>query len=208
MKKAWHWTLKKLRSWHPVPSLHGKEKGESGSSDRFYFLELQKSVDGDRSHEIKRCLLLGRKAMTNLDSILKSKNITLLTQVCIVKAMVFPVVMYRCKLDHKEDWAPNWGFQIVLLEKTLESLLHYKEIKSVNPKINKPRIFISRTIVEAPILWQPDVKCQFIGKDPEAGKNWRQKEKGATKYEMIRQHRQLNGREFEQLWEIMEHRGA
>ena len=60
-------------------------------------------MDGDRSHEIKRCLLLGRKAMTNLDSILKSKNITLLTKVCIVKAMVFPVVMYGCELDHKED---------------------------------------------------------------------------------------------------------
>ena len=72
-------------------------RGKSGCSDRFYFLGLQITVDGDLTHEIKRCLLLGRKALTNLDSILKSRDITLLMKVHLVKAMVFPVVMYRCE---------------------------------------------------------------------------------------------------------------
>ena len=76
--------------------------GESGSSDRLYFLGLQNHLDVDFRHEIKRCLLLGRKVMTNLDSVLKSRDITLLTKVRIVKAMAFPVVMYRCELDRKE----------------------------------------------------------------------------------------------------------
>ena len=71
--------------------------GNSGNRDRLYFLGLQITADGDCSHEIKRCLLLGRKAMTNLDSILKSRDISLPTKVCLVKAMVFPVVMYGCE---------------------------------------------------------------------------------------------------------------
>ena len=71
--------------------------GNNGNSDRFYFLGLQITADSDYSHEIKRCLLLGRKVMTNLDSILKSRDITLLTKVCILRAMAFPVVMYGCE---------------------------------------------------------------------------------------------------------------
>ena len=71
--------------------------GKNGTSDIFYFLGLQITVDGDFSHEIKRCLLLGRKGMTNLESILKSRDITLSTKVRLVKAMVFPVVMYGCE---------------------------------------------------------------------------------------------------------------
>ena len=78
-----------------VPSFHGKQMGEKGNSDRLYFLGLQNH--GDFRHEIRRCLLLERKAMTNLDSILKSRDITLLTKICLVKAMVFPLVMYRCE---------------------------------------------------------------------------------------------------------------
>ena len=78
------------------------------------------TADGDCSHKIKRRLLLGRKIMTNLDSIFKSRDITLPTKVHLVKAMVFPVVMYECELNHKEDWAPkNWWFWTVMLEKTL-----------------------------------------------------------------------------------------
>ena len=112
----------------------------------FIFLKIkstQKSTaDSDCSHEMERCLLLGRKAMTNLDSILKSRHITLLTKVHIVKAMVFPVVMYRCesyhKGDHKDNQAlKNCCFRTVMLEKTLESLLGYKEIKPVNLKGNQ-----------------------------------------------------------------------
>ena len=144
----------------------------------FIFFGLQIHFNGECSHEIKRCLPLGRKAMTNIDSILKSRDITWLTKVCIVKAMVFPVVMYGC-----ESWTikktkcrrTNWCFRIVMLEKTLESSLDSKEIKPVNPKRNQPWIFIGRTDAEAvaPILWPHDVKSQFIGKDPDAGKEWR-----------------------------------
>ena len=95
----------------------------------FIFLGSKITADGDCSHEIKRRLLLGRKVMTNLDSILKSRSITLLTKVHLVKAMVFPVVMYGCELDHKESWVPkNWCFWTVVLEKTLESPLDCKKI--------------------------------------------------------------------------------
>ena len=108
----------------------------------FIFLDSKITADGDCSHEIKRCLLLGRKVMTNLDTILKSRDIILPTKVHPVKAMVFPVVMYR-ELDHKEGWAlKNWCFQTVVLEKTLENSLDNKEIKPVNPKANQARIFI------------------------------------------------------------------
>ena len=90
----------------------------------FIFLGSKITVDGDCSHEIKRSLLLGRKAVTILDRVLRSKNITLPTKVCIVKAMVFPIVMWE--LDHKESWATNsWCFWIVVLEKTLEKLQYF-----------------------------------------------------------------------------------
>ena len=91
-----------------------------------------------------------------------------------------PVVIYGCELDHKESWVPkNWCFQTVELKKTLESSLDCKEIKPVNPKGNQPWIFIGRTDAkaEAPILWPPDMKSQLIGKDPDSGKDWGQKEK-------------------------------
>ena len=109
------------------------------------------------THEIERLLLLGRKAMTNLDNILKSRDFTLPTKVCIVNAMVFPVVTYgwMWELDHKEGWASkNWCFRTVVLEKTLESPLNSKEIKPLNPKGNQCWIFIGMTDVEAeaPIL--------------------------------------------------------
>ena len=100
------------------------------------FLGVSKiTANGDCSHEIKRRLLLGRKAMTNIDSILKSRDITLPTKVCLVKAMVFPVVMYGYELNYKKSWAPkNWCFWTVVLEKTLESALDCKEIQPVHPK--------------------------------------------------------------------------
>ena len=103
------------------------------------------------------------------------------TRVCLVKAIVFPVVMYRCELDHNESWVPkNWCFWTVVLEKTLESPLDSKEIKPVNSKGNHYWIFSGRTDAEAetPILLSPDVKNWLIGKDPEVGKGWRQKKKG------------------------------
>ena len=163
----------------------------------FIFLGSKITADGDCSHEIKRHLLLGRKVMTNLDSIFKSRDITLPTKVHLVKAMVFPVVTYTC-----ESWtikkAAHWRIDPMVLEKTCESPLDYK-VKSVNPKGNQPWIFIGSTDaeVEAPIFGHLNAKSWFIGKDPDAGKNWRQEEKGATEDEMAGWHHQLNGLEFE-----------
>ena len=123
----------KMMASSPITSCHINGEAVETVVD-FIFLGSKISVDGDCSHEIKRCLLLGRKAMTNLDSMLKSRDITLPTKVHLVKAMVFPVVMYGC-----ESWiikkAKHW--RIDALEKTLESLLDCKEIKLVNPKGNQ-----------------------------------------------------------------------
>ena len=123
----------------------------------FIFFDSKITEDVDCSHEIKRCLLLGRKAMTNLDSILKSRDITLPTKVCLVKAMVFPVVMYGCeswtiwKAEHQGiDAFELWCWRRVL------SLLDCKEIQPVYPKGNQSWIFIGRTDAETPILWPPD----------------------------------------------------
>ena len=143
----------------------------------------------DCSHEIKRCLLLERKVMTNLDGMFKSRDITLPTKVHLVKAMVFfSSHVWMWELDHKEGCTlKNWCFWTVMLEKTLESPLDYKEIQPVHPKRNQSWIFIGRTDAEAhtPILWPLDVKNWLIGKDPDAGKDWKQEEKGTAKDEMV-----------------------
>ena len=127
----------------------------------FIFLGSKITADGDCSHKFKRCLTLGRKTMTNLDSILESRDITLLTKVCIVKAVIFPVVMYRCEswTRKKAELLKNWCFWTMVLEKTLESPLDSKEIKPVNSKGNQPWLFIRRTDAEAeaPIFWPPNM---------------------------------------------------
>ena len=108
--------------------------------------------------------------------------------------------VWMWELDYKESWAPkNWCFWTVVLEKTLESPLDFKEIKPFNSKGNESLIFIGRTDVEAetPILWPPDVKSWLIWKDPDAGKDWGQKEKGMTEDEVVGWHHRLNGHEFE-----------
>ena len=121
---AWEW-IRAITSW--------QIDGETMKSD-FIFLGSKITEDGDCSHEIKKRLLLGRKAMTNLESMLKSRDITLTTKANVVKAMVFPVVMYGYELDYKESWVPkNWCFWTVVLEKTLESL-GLQEIQPVYPK--------------------------------------------------------------------------
>ena len=109
--------------------------------------------------------------------------------------------VWMWELGYKESWAPkNWCFFIVVLEKTLESPLDCKEIKPVNPKGNQSWIYIRRTDAEAetPILWLPDAKNWLIGKDPDAGKDWRQEEKGMMEGEMVGWHHWLDGHEFEQ----------
>ena len=144
------------------------------------------TADGDCSHEIKRHLLLGRKVMTILDSILKSRDITLPTKVPFIKAMVFPVVMYGCeswtikKAEHRRiDVFELWCWRRLL------SPLDCKEIQPVHPKGNQSWIFTGRTDAEAPILWPPDVKHWLLGKDPDAGKDWGQEEKETTEDEMV-----------------------
>ena len=138
--------------------------------------------------------------MTNLESILKIRGITLPTKVLIVKAMIFPVVKYGCKSwTITEDWMPkNWCFPTVVLKKTLERPFDSKKIKPVNPKGNQYWIFIGRTDAEAeaPILWPPDVKNWLIGKDPDAVKEWGQEEKEMTEDKIVGCLHQLNGHEF------------
>ena len=105
------------------------------------------------------------------------------------------------ELDYKESWAPNnWCFWTTVLEKTLESALDSKEIQPISPKGNQPWMLTGKndSEVEAPILWPPDVKSWLTGKDPHAGKDWEQEEKGMTEDEMVRRHDLLNGQEFEQ----------
>ena len=122
------------------------------------------------------------------------------TKIHLVKAMVFSGShVWMWELEHKESWVPkNWCFWTVVLEKTLESLLNCKEIKPVNPKENQPWIFIVRTDDESLILCPPDAKNLPIGKDPDAEKDWKQKEKWMTEDEMVRWHHWLDGHEFEQ----------
>ena len=150
----------------------------------FLFLGSKITVDCDCSHEIKRYLLLGGKAMTNPDCVLKSRDITLLTK---VKAVVSPVVMYRCESQTIKKAEPQRidAFKLCFW-RTLESPLDCKEIKPVNPKGNQSWIFIGRTDAEAPILWPPDVKSRLIAKGPDAGKDRRQKEKGVAENEMVK----------------------
>ena len=160
-KLTWKHNIEKTKIMASGPITSWQIEGEKVEAvTDFIFLGSKITVDSDWSHEVKRCLLLGRKAITNLDSILRSRNSTA-TKICIVKAMIFPLVMCgyeSCSIKNAEWALKNWCFQIVVLEKTLESPLDCKEIKPVNPKGNQPWIFIGRTDgeAEAPILWLPD----------------------------------------------------
>ena len=154
---------------------------------------------------IKRGLLLGREVITKLNNVLKRRDITLPTKV--YKGLYSQSYGFSSshvwiwKVGHKEGWAlKNWCFQIVVLEKTLEGHLDSKKFKPVNPKENQFWIFIGRTVAaaEAPILWPPDVKSLLIGKDPDAEKDWRQEEQGATEEEMVGWHHRFSGQEFKQ----------
>ena len=166
---------------------------------KFLLLGSKITADGDCSHEITRVLLFGRKAMTNLDSILRSRDITLLIKVHLVTAMVIPVLMYRCeswtiKLSAEELILLNCGVR----ENSWESL-DCKESQPINPKGNQSWMFIGRTDAEAetPILCPPHVKNWLIRKDPDAGKDWRWEETVTTEDEMVGWHHWLDGHEFE-----------
>ena len=189
----------KILASGPITSWEIDGKTMQTVSD-FIILGSKITADGDCSHEIKRRLLLGRKVITNLDSILKFRDITLPTKVRLVKAMVFPVVMYRCeswtvnKAEHRRiDAFELWCWR------RLESPLDCKEIQPVHSKGDQPWDFFGRTDAKAetPVLWPPHVKSWFIGKDSDAGRDWRWEEKGMTEDEMGGWHHWLDGREFE-----------
>ena len=169
----------------------------------FIFLGSKITANSDCSCEIKRCLLLRRKVMTNLDSILKKWDITLTNKGPSSQSYGFSSShVWMWELDYKESWVlKKWCFWTVVLEKTLESPLDCKEIQPVHPKGNQPWIFIGKTDAKAetPILWPPDAKNRLIGKDPDAGKDWRWEEKGVTEEhdEMFGWYHRRNVHEFE-----------
>ena len=170
------------------------------------FLGSKITADGDCSHEIKRRLLFGRKVMTNLYSIFKSKDITLLTKVRLVTAMFFffffPVVIYGC-----ESWTVKKAesqridvFELRFWRRLLRvPWTARRSNQSFLKEISLECSFFGRTDVEAetPILWPPDAKNWHFGKDPNAGKDWRWEKKGTTEDEMVGWHHRLNGHEFE-----------
>ena len=142
----------------------------------------KKSYDKPRVHNKKQRHHFADKSLSSQSYVFSSSHV------------------WMWELDCEESWArKNWCFWTVVLEKTLESPSDCKEIKPVNPKVNQSWIVIGRTDAEAeaPILWPPDAKNWLIGKDPDAGKDWGQEEKGTTENEMVGWHR-LDGKEFEQ----------
>ena len=165
----------------------------------FLFLGYKITADGDCSHEIERCLFLGKKAMTSRDSVLKSRDITFPTKVCIVKAMVFPVVMFGCeswtikkakcwRIDAFESWCWRRLFESpVDCRRSNQTIL-----KEINPEYSLKGLMLK-------------LKLQYFGhlvqlteKDPDAGKDWRQEEKGTTEGEMVGWHHWFNGCDLEQ----------
>ena len=169
--------------------------GETVETMRNYFGGLQNHCRWWLQHEIKRFLLLGRKAVTNLDSVFKSRDITLPTKVCLVKDMVFPVVMYGCeswtinKAEHRgSDALELWCWRRLLRVPWTAGRSNQSILKEI----------IGKTDVEAetPILWPPDAKNWLIGNDPDAGKDWGQEEKGTTEDEMVGWHHQLSEHEL------------
>ena len=151
--------------------------GETMGAVRDFILGGSKiTVDGDCSHEIKRRLLLGRKAMTNLDSTLKSREIPLLTEVCLVKAMLFPLVMYGCEswtIKKAEHWRID-GFKLWCWRRLLRVPWTARRSNQAILKEISPEYFgRTNTEAETPILWPPDAKNWLTGKGPDAGKEWR-----------------------------------
>ena len=193
--------IKKTKVMASGPITSWQIGGETIETVTDFIFWTPKSLQMGTAHKIKRRLLLGRKAMTNLESISKTRDITLPTKVHLVNAVVFPVVMYGCEswTIKKAEWWRIDAFEL-WCSKTLESPLDCKEIQPVHPKWNRSRIFTGRTDAEAetPILWPSDAKDWLLGKDPDAGRDWRQEEKGMAEDEMVGWYHWLNGHEFEQ----------
>ena len=165
----------------------------------FIFLDSKITADGDCSHEIKRPLLFGRKVMTNLDSLFKSRDVTLPTKVCIVKAMVF-IVMYGCESwtikkaeCQRIDAFELWCWRRLLRVPWTERRSNQSILKEISPGCSLEGLMLE---AETPIFWSPDMKSWLIWKDSDAGKDWGKEEKWTTEDEMVRWHHQLDGHEF------------
>ena len=167
----------------------------------FIFRGSQITADDDCSHEIKRHLPLGKKSYDQPRQHIKKQRHYFANKGTSSQSYDFSSShVWMWELDHKESWAlKNWCFWTAVLEKTLESPLDCKDIQPVHPKGNQSWVFIGRTDTEAetPMLWAPDAKNWLVWKDPDAGKDWRQEEKGMTEDEFVGWHHRLNGHEFE-----------
>ena len=178
----------------------GKQWGSTGETvetvSDFSFLGSKITANGDCSYEIKRHLLLGRKVMTNLDSILKSRAVTLSTKVCLLKGMVFPVVMYEC-----ESWTIKkaelqwidafelWCWRRLLRVPWTARISNQSILKAISPGCSLEGLMLKLKLQ----TWPPDVKNWLIGKDSDVGRDWGQEEKGTTEDEMAGWHHRLNG---------------
>ena len=168
----------------------------------FIFLGSKISAGGDCSHKIKRCLLLGRKTMTNLDSIFKNRGITLLTEVCLVKAKVFPLVVCGCvswtrkKAEcQRIDAFELWCWRRLLRVSWTARRSNQSILKEISPEYSLEGLMLK---LKLQYFEPPDAKNWLIGKDPDAGKDWRQEDKGITEDEMVIWHHRLDGHEFGQ----------
>ena len=186
--------------------------GETVEAVSDFILGGSKSTaDGDCSHEIKRFLLLGKKVMTNLDSILKSRHYFANKGLSSQGYGFSSGHVWMWELDCEESWTPkNLCFWTVVLQKTIESPLDCKEIQPVHPKGDQSWVFIGRTDAEAetPILWPPHVKSWLIRKDPYVGRDWVQEEKGTTEGEMARSYQQSLDMSLSKIWELVMDREA
>ena len=177
----------------------------------FIFSVSKITADGDCSHEIKRHLPLGRKAITNLDSILKSRDITLPTMVHLVKATVLPVVMYGCEswiIKKAECWIID-AFELWCWRRLLRVLWtarsNQSTLKEISCEYSLEGLMLK---LKLQILWPTDAKNWLIGKDPDTGKDWRQEEKGTTRDELVGCHHWLKGMSLSKLWELVMDREA
>ena len=175
--------------------------GNSGTVADFVLGGYKITAHDDCRHEIKRGLLLGRKVMTNLDIILKSRDITLPTKVCLVKAMAFPVVMYGCEswtVKKDERWRIDafelWCWRRLLRVPWTARRPNQSILKEISPGCSLEGLMLK---LELQYFGHRMWRNWLIGKDPDAGRDWRQEEKGTTEDEMVGWHHRLNGHEFE-----------
>ena len=201
--------FQKLRSWHLVPSLHGKQKGEKYKQWQTLFSWAPESPQTVTAAIKIKDATHGKERYNKPQQCIKKQRHHLANKGLYNQGYGFsssPVQMWE--LDHNEGWAlNNWCFWTMVLEKILESPLDCKEIKPLNPKGNKLWIFIGRTDAkaEAPILWPPDAKSQLNGKDPDAGKDWGQKERRQKRMKLDTDSMDMN---LSKLGEIVKDRGA